>query len=169
MTTPWSFHMESMMSMEQWIGCGPSQHSFHGFHMELLMDSIWINPGKVKTSNILIFIGSILLFSSNKTVAIHQPILYWNWEISYSRFIYALWAFISNFHVVFVVHTSVETNLSILVPLILSAKKMNDPIKIRIFYADNILKKWQILVHIAACIMFSSYLSEFKSIFVLVI
>ena len=50
MTIPWSFHMESMMSMEQWIGCGPSQHSFHGFHM----DSIWINPGKVKTSLIVI-------------------------------------------------------------------------------------------------------------------
>ena len=53
LTIPWSFHMESMMSMEQWIGSGPSQHSCHGFHMELLMDSIWINPGKVKTSQIL--------------------------------------------------------------------------------------------------------------------
>ena len=40
------FHMEFMMFMEQWIGCGPGQHWFHGFHM----DSIWINPGKVKTS-----------------------------------------------------------------------------------------------------------------------
>ena len=46
MTIPWSFHRESMMSMEQQIGCGLSQHWFHGFHM----DSIWINLGKVKTS-----------------------------------------------------------------------------------------------------------------------
>ena len=48
MTIPWSFHMESMMSMEPWIGCGPSQHWFHGFHMEFHMDSMdsrWILHG----------------------------------------------------------------------------------------------------------------------------
>ena len=52
MTIP-SSHMESMVSMEQEIGWGLSQHSFHGFHMEFLMgsmDSTWNNLGKVKTS-----------------------------------------------------------------------------------------------------------------------
>ncbi|EDR09218.1 uncharacterized protein LACBIDRAFT_326641 [Laccaria bicolor S238N-H82] len=39
------------MSMEQQIGCGLSQDSFHGFHMELVMDSIWINPGKGMTDD----------------------------------------------------------------------------------------------------------------------
>ena len=34
MTIPSSFHMESMMSMEEEIGWGLSQHLFHGFHME---------------------------------------------------------------------------------------------------------------------------------------
>ena len=37
------------------------------------------------------------------------------------------------------------------------AKKWMLPINIWIFYADNMLRKWWILVYIAACIMFSSY------------